>query len=53
MREGHFVKDAWSAAWGYLKGGFFFDFLGSFPLNIVIMIIQPDNMYGDITEVRL
>ena len=52
MREGFLVKDDWLAAKHYLKGSFVFDVLGSFPLNIVVMILQPDNMYGDITEVR-
>jgi len=47
VKEGHFVNDDWLAAKNYLKGSFFMDCLGSFPLNIILMALQPDNPYGD------
>jgi len=50
VKEGHFVNDDWLAAKNYLKGSFFIDVLGSFPLTILLMMIQPDNPYGDVIE---
>ena len=47
ISEGHFVNDDWLVAKAYLKGSFFMDVLGTFPLNIVTMIATPDNPYGD------
>lgn len=51
VTEGHFVSDDWLAAKNYLRGSFIMDCLGTFPLNILLMIINPDNPYGDIIEV--
>ena len=31
----------------YLKGSFVFDVLGTFPFNIVVMAVNPENPYGD------
>ena len=43
VKEGHFVNDDWLAAKNYLQGSFIMDCLGSFPLNILLMILTPDN----------
>jgi len=49
MQEGRLVKDDWLVAKAYLtSSSFFMDVLGSFPLNIVLMIVTPDNPYGNI-----
>jgi CRP-like cAMP-binding protein len=49
--EGLFVNDAWKVAKHYmLRGTFFIDVLGSFPLNLVLMSVNPSNPYGDIEE---
>ena len=48
MQEGRLVKDNWLVAKAYLRGSFWMDVLGSFPLNIVLMIATPDNPYGNI-----
>jgi len=48
--EGHFVNGDRDAACHYLKGSFFMDCLGSFPLNLMLMAITPDNPYGDVIE---
>ena len=48
--EGHFVSDDWLAAKNYLTGSFVMDCLGTFPLNLVLMAINPDNPYGDIPQ---
>ena len=50
VKEGHFVSDGWLAAKNYMQGSFLMDCLGTFPLNILLMIINPDNPYGDIIE---
>lgn len=50
VKEGHFVSDGWLAAKKYMQGSFLMDCLGTFPLNILLMIINPDNPYGDIIE---
>ena len=47
VHEGHFVADDWLAAKAYMRGWFLTDCLGTFPLNIVIMIANPTNPYGD------
>ena len=47
MAEGHFVSDDTLAAIHYLKGSFWFDLLGSFPLNAVLMLVDPSNIYND------
>ena len=47
VHEGHFVNDDWLTAKAYLKGSFTMDVLGTFPLNIVLMVANPDNPYGD------
>ena len=47
MSEGHFVSDDWLVAKSYLKGSFIMDCLGTFPLNILLMITNPANPYGD------
>ena len=47
MHEGHFVADDWLVAKAYLKGSFLMDVLGTFPLNIVMMVANPENPYGD------
>jgi len=47
MNEGHFVNDDWLSALKYLKGSFLFDCLGSFPLNAVLMAVDPKNPYND------
>ena len=47
VSEGHFVSDDWLVAKDYLKGSFVMDVLGTFPLNIVTMILDPANPYGD------
>ena len=38
--EGHFVSDDWLAAKNYFFGTFFIDFLGSFPLNLILWAVQ-------------
>ena len=49
MQEGRLVKDDWLVAKAYLRSSsFFMDVLGSFPLNIVLMIVTPDNPYGNV-----
>lgn len=50
VHEGHFVSDDWLAAKNYLRGSFFMDCLGTFPLNMLLMLLNPDNPYGDIIE---
>lgn len=50
VTEGHFVSDDWLAAKKYLRGSFIMDCFGTFPLNILLMIINPDNPYGDLLE---
>ena len=47
VNEGHFVADDWLVAKAYLQGSFLMDVLGTFPLNIVQMFMNPDNPYGD------
>jgi hypothetical protein len=47
MSEGHFVSDDKLVALAYLKGSFVMDCLGTFPLNVVMMMVNPDNPYGD------
>ena len=47
MHEGHFVSDDWLTIKNYLKGSFAIDFLGSFPLNLFLMLLDPENPYGD------
>jgi hypothetical protein len=47
MQEGHFVNDDGLAASKYLRSSFALDFLGSFPLNLLWVALQPDNPYGD------
>ena len=47
MHEGHFVSDDWVVAKAYLKGSFLMDVLGTFPLNIAMMVANPENPYGD------
>jgi len=47
VHEGHFVDDEWLAATKYFKREFAVDFVGSFPLNLVWMVIDPSNIYGD------
>ena len=49
LTEGHFVDDHWLVAKAYLKGDFVMDVLGTFPLNIIMMIANPANPYGDTT----
>jgi hypothetical protein len=49
MQEGRLVKDDWLVAKAYLRSSsFLMDVLGSFPLNIVLMIVTPDNPYGNV-----
>ena len=48
--EGYFEDNDRKAAWHYLRGSFFMDCLGSFPLNLLLMAITPDNPYGDVVE---
>ena len=50
MQEGHYISDDWLSAKKYLKGSFVMDCLGTFPLNILLMVLNPDNPYGDILE---
>lgn len=33
---GHYVNDPWASAIHYLRGGFAVDFVGSFPLNVIL-----------------
>ena len=40
MHEGHFVADDGAVAKAYLKGSFLMDVLGTFPLNIVQVLIH-------------
>ena len=47
VAEGHFVSDDYLVAKAYVKGSFIMDVLGTFPLNIVMMIADPSNPYGD------
>ena len=47
MQEGHFVSSDERAAWNYLRGSFSIDFVGSFPLNLLLMAIAPSNIYND------
>ena len=45
VHEGHFVDDDWAVAKAYLTGSFVVDVLGTFPLNVVMMIATPENPY--------
>ena len=47
MLEGHLVADDWEVAKAYVHGSFVMDAIGSFPINIVTMLANPDNPYGD------
>ena len=53
VHEGHFVSDNWKVAKAYIRGTFFIDMLGSFPLNLFLMLANPDNPYGDLYEVGM
>ena len=46
MLEGHFYDDDWLALKKYLQTGFIVDFCGSFPLNIILIAVDPNNPYG-------
>ena len=46
MLEGHFYNDDWLALKKYLQTGFMIDFCGSFPLNIILIAVDPNNPYG-------
>ena len=50
INEGFFVEDDYLAAMSYLRGAFLMDLLGSLPINIVIMIAQPENPFGNVIE---
>ena len=45
--QGHLVDDDWVVFKAYLKGAFTMDVLGTFPISIVTMVLNPDNPYGD------
>ena len=47
VREGHFVSDGWIVAKNYLRGPFALDALGTFPVNLMTMVLDPTNRYGD------
>lgn len=41
MQEGHFVDDAKLAAWYYgFSLAFVMDFVGSFPLNLLLLVVE-------------
>jgi len=46
VHEGHFVSDDWLVAKAYMRGSFVMDVLGTFPLNVVMMIANPANPYA-------
>ena len=49
--EGLFVDDAWKVAKHYMRRGTFVtDALGSFPINLILMGVNPSNPYGDVQE---
>ena len=50
IQEGHFVSDDYLSAKQYFKGSFFIDLLGSFPINVVLLALTPDNPYGDVVQ---
>jgi hypothetical protein len=53
MSEGHFENDDWLVAKAYLQGSFMMDMLGTFPINLVQMALNPDNPYADLTRLDL
>ena len=48
--EGHLVDDDWKTLKHYLKSSFTMDAMGSFPLNLVLIAVNPDNPYGEVLD---
>ena len=40
LHEGHMVRDGWLIAHNYLRGWFFIDLIGSFPLTVVLDLVD-------------
>jgi len=46
VREGHFFYDDWQVFMRYFRGSFFQDVIGSVPLNLVLIAVDPEYPYG-------
>ena len=46
VREGHFFYDDWQVFMRYFRGAFFQDVIGSVPLNLVLIAVDPEYPYG-------